>query len=64
MIRECCGKLGWPLREFWATSLPEIFLALEGLAEFHGAKKDDDEPLSQEEIEELVEADKSNGHGT
>lgn len=51
-------------REFWETSLPEIFLQLEGFAEFHSGKKDDEGPLSQDEIEDLMREDKEAGNGT
>ena len=32
------GALGWPPSEFWRASLIECFAALDGLAEFNGAK--------------------------
>lgn len=32
------GALGWPPSEFWNATLSECFEAIEGMAEFNGAK--------------------------
>lgn len=32
------GALGWPPEAFWNATLHECFEAIDGLAEFHGAK--------------------------
>lgn len=55
MFRNCVGKLGWSPDEFWSASLPEVWLALEGFAEFHAVPAKDDPP-TQDELDELLAA--------
>ena len=40
------------LTEFWASSIFEINLAVDGFMEFNGGKK---EPMNRERLEELME---------
>lgn len=37
-MRLCMGALGWPPAVFWDATLIECFAAIDGMADFHGAK--------------------------
>ena len=43
-----------PSENFWNLSLMEFYLATEGFIEFHAGKQQED-PLSKDELEELME---------
>lgn len=47
------GALGWSPSEFWAATLHECFEAIEGLAEFNGAKPPP-APPAKAKVDEMV----------
>ena len=48
------GILQFPPDVFWAMTLPELYAAIDGLAEYNGGG-DKQEPLSRDELSELME---------
>ena len=45
--------MGFPRDIFWLLSFEELYLAVEGFAEFHSGGKPP--PLTRDELEELME---------
>tara|TARA_B100000519_G_scaffold203105_2_gene224107 strand:+ start:812 stop:985 length:174 start_codon:yes stop_codon:yes gene_type:complete len=49
----CLGMIGWKPKEFWESSLHEIFPAIDGFIEFNGGAKE--KPLTSSELKDLME---------
>lgn len=47
------GILHLPPSEFWQMSLPELYAAIDGVAEYSGSRKE--KPLSRDELQDLME---------
>lgn len=52
--RLCMGALGWPPSEFWNATLHECFEAIEGMAEFHGAKPAAQATPTKAKVDEML----------
>lgn len=48
------GFLGWPPSEFWNCTWDEFQAALRGLKRFHGGDDDPTEPMSYDELTDLI----------
>lgn len=53
-MRGAFGALGWPPDVFWASTLTEYTLAIEGFNQADGGGKDKDKGPSDDELAELV----------
>lgn len=49
------GVLQYPAESFWSMSLPELYAAIDGVAEFNSGGEQQSEPMTRDELNELME---------
>lgn len=49
----CLGMIGMSPEDFWSSSIKEVYAAIDGFMEFHGAKSE--QPMARTRLEEMME---------
>lgn len=52
-MEVCIGMIGMRPKDFWDSSIQEIFSAMDGFMEFNGGKQET--PLGRDELNDLME---------
>jgi|TARA_A100001035_G_scaffold245120_1_gene213212 uncharacterized phage protein (TIGR02216 family) len=53
-VKICIGMMNMRPTDFWNLSPREMYLAIKGFKQFHGAKEPD-EPMTKDRLEEMME---------
>jgi len=49
----CLGMIGWKPKDFWTSSLTEVYAAIKGFTEFNGGNQQ--KPMTSKELDNLME---------